>query len=70
MWTLTEESGGKDAAPFQYIATTTSRPPDDIHDAICLVLEAHPPGEMLFRKLLRNQELPETAELEGLEHPS
>lgn len=70
MWALTQESGGKDAAPFQYIVTTTSRPPDDIHDAICLKLEAHPPENMLFRRLLKNMEPPETPELDGLEHPS
>ncbi len=70
MWALTQEHGGKDAAPFQYIVTTTSRPPDDIHDAICLKLEAHPPENMLFRRLLKNQEQPETPELAGLEHPS
>lgn len=63
MWALTEESGGKEAAPFQYIVTTTSRPPDDIHEAICLRLEAHPPENMLFGRLLKNQELPTTPEL-------
>lgn len=70
MWALTAESGGKDAAPFQYIVTTTSRPPDAIHDAICLKLEAHPPENMLFRRLLKNQEPTETSELEGLEPQS
>lgn len=54
MWALTKEHGGKDAAPFQYIVTTTSRPPGDIHDAICLKLEAHPPENMLFRQALQN----------------
>lgn len=70
MWALTEEHGGKDAAPFQYIVTTTSRPPDDIHDALCLKLEAHPPENMLFRRLLSTQEPPETPELDGLEESS
>ncbi len=63
MWALTEETGGKESAPFQYIVTTTSRPPDDIHDAICLRLEAHPPERMLFLRRLKNQEPPTTPEL-------
>ncbi|MCC6697940.1 MAG: hypothetical protein IT365_20105 [Candidatus Hydrogenedentes bacterium] len=63
MWALTQESGGKDAAPIQYIVTTTSRPPDDIHDAICLKLEAHPPENMLFRRLLKNVETTTTSAL-------
>ncbi len=63
MWLLSEESGGKESAPFQYIVTTTSRPPDDIHDALCLKLEAHPPESMLFRRRLKNQEPPTTSEL-------
>lgn len=63
MWTLTEEHGGKDAAPFQYIVTTTSRPPDDIHEAICLKLEAHPPENMLFKKILLPPKVQETENL-------
>ena len=67
MWALTEEHGGKESAPFQYIVTTTSRPPDDIHEAICLKLEAHPPENMLFRRLLKNVETPTTPALFGAE---
>ena len=32
MWALTEESGGKDKAPFQYIVTTTEKPPDELQE--------------------------------------
>ncbi len=54
MWTLTNEFGGPEKAPFQYIVTTTSKPPDELKDAICLRLQAHPETEMLFRRLLPN----------------
>ncbi|MFA6244703.1 MAG: hypothetical protein WC655_27410 [Candidatus Hydrogenedentales bacterium] len=34
-----------------------------IQDANCLRLEAHPPENMLFGRLLKNQELPTTPTL-------
>jgi len=55
MWTLTNEYGGQDKAPFQYIITTTSKPPKDLDSAICLRLEAQPETKMLFKQLLANQ---------------
>lgn len=55
MWALTEESGGTAEAPFQYIVTTTTRPPEDLESAICLQLEAHPENKMLFGRLLANR---------------
>ena len=63
MWSLTEEHGGQDVAPFQYIVTTTSRPPDNLKPAICLQLEAHPASKMLFGCLLKNVETPSTPDL-------
>lgn len=68
MWTLTNEYGGKEKAPFQYIVTTTSRPPVDLETAICLRLEAHPESEMLFRRLLRNPPIEEQITMFGVEH--
>ncbi|MGE5471182.1 MAG: hypothetical protein ACM3X0_10340 [Bacteroidota bacterium] len=66
LWTvmaLSAENGGAEAAPFQYIVTTTSRPPEDLKPAICLQLEAHPHTNMLFGCALRNPELPQTSDL-------
>lgn len=63
MMTLSTEHGGAEAAPFQYIITTTSRPPDNLRQAICLQLEAHPQTNMLFGCALRNPELPATGDL-------
>jgi hypothetical protein len=63
MMALSTKNGGAEAAPFQYIITTTSRPPDDLEPAICLRLEAHPQTNMLFGCMLRNPEFPTTAEL-------
>ncbi|MCL4722938.1 MAG: hypothetical protein KJZ90_01570 [Rhodocyclaceae bacterium] len=60
---LSTENGGAEAAPFQYIVTTTSRPPEDLQSAICLQLEAHPQTSMLFRCVLRNPEVPHTSDL-------
>lgn len=54
MWTLANEYGGRDNAPFQYIITTTSKPPEDLKSAICLHLEAQPETKMLFGHLLTN----------------
>jgi hypothetical protein len=42
MWNLTNHFGCQDKAPFQYIVTTTSKPPKELEAAICLRLEAHP----------------------------
>lgn len=56
MWKLTTDHGGKDAAPFQYIVTTTSRPPAEVQEAICLKLQARPESNMLFGKRLKNPE--------------
>lgn len=63
MMTLSTEHGGPEAAPFQYIITTTSRPPENLQQAICLQLEAHPQTNMLFGCALRNPELPATGDL-------
>ena len=63
MWTLTNEFGGIKEAPFQYIVTTTSRPPETLTTAICLQLEAHPESKMLFGRLLRNPEKVSTGDL-------
>jgi len=63
MWTLTNDYGGTEEAPFQYIVTTTSRPPEKIKSSICLELKAHPETEMLFGCLLRNPEAPYTPDL-------
>lgn len=63
MWTLTNEYGGQDIAPFQYIITTTSKPPKDLDRAICLRLEAQPESKMLFKQRLANQPNSEQIEL-------
>lgn len=63
MMILSAEHGGAEAAPFQYIITTTSRPPENLHQAICLQLEAHPQTNMLFGCALRNPELSATGDL-------
>ena len=62
MMTLSTEHGGAEAAPFQYIITTTSRPPENLQQAICLQLEAHPQTNMLFGCALRNPEVPATGD--------
>ncbi|MCL6558092.1 MAG: hypothetical protein K6U74_04680 [Firmicutes bacterium] len=67
MWNLTNEYGGQDKAPFQYIVTTTSKPPKEIEAAICLRLEAHPETKMLFGRLLTNPSTNEQLELFGEE---
>jgi len=56
MMDLTEELGGREEAAFQYIVTTTSPPPSELQETICLQLKAHPQDEMLFRCVLRNPE--------------
>lgn len=63
MMTLSTKHGGAEAAPFQYIITTTSRPPENLRQTICLQLEAHPQTNMLFGCVLRNPELPAMADL-------
>jgi hypothetical protein len=63
MWDLTQEYGGPDSAPFQYIVTTTSRPPEATEQAIRLKLKAHPPESMLFGRLLTNPPMEETPDV-------
>lgn len=48
---------GGNGAPFQYIITTTSKPPKAImdSDAIRLKLQAHPENDLLFRQFLNSQ---------------
>jgi len=49
---LTTSLGGVDAAPFQYIVTTTTAPPPEIQgtDRVVLKLWAHEDGGLLLRK--------------------
>ena len=49
---ITEETGGETSAPFQYIVTTTTEPPEKIGHLVRLLLAAHPETEMLFRQKL------------------
>lgn len=63
MWDLTNHYGGQDKAPFQYIVTTTSKPPKELEAAICLRLEAHPETKMLFGRRLTNPPAKEQFEL-------
>ncbi len=67
MWNLTNHFGGQDKAPFQYIVTTTSKPPKELEAAICLRLEAHPETKMLFGRLLTNPPAKKQFELFGEE---
>lgn len=50
------ELGGENA-PFQYIVTTTTEPPEEIAKAkrVRLTLKSEPPTELLFRKQMRLQ---------------
>jgi predicted RNase H-like nuclease len=54
---ISEQLGGANAAPFQYIVTTTSRPPDRLQEAKIVKLElgAHPEEDMLFKCRLRQE---------------
>ena len=63
MMDLTGELGGTQAAPFQYIVTTTSTPPPEVHEAIGLHLRGHPQSEMLFKRVLRNPDSEESPDL-------
>lgn len=67
MWNLTNHYGGQDKAPFQYIVTTTSKPPKELEAPICLRLEAHPETKMLFGRLLTNPPTKEQFEIFGEE---
>lgn len=67
MWTLTDEFGGRQQAPFQYIVTTTSRPPAEIQPSVCLELKAHPEENMLFGCLLKNPKTPYIDDLFAIE---
>lgn len=49
---IAEESGGIDQAPFQYIVTTTTKPPASLDDLIRLTLAAYPESEMLLKQIL------------------
>jgi chromosome segregation ATPase len=40
-------------APFQYIVTTTSKPPDDLKSVVRVKLQGHPHSELLFRQVLK-----------------
>lgn len=55
MWTVTNECGGPEEAPFQYILTTTTRPPEEVAESICLQLKSWPEKEMLFGRRLNCQ---------------
>lgn len=52
---ITNETGGKNMAPFQYIITTTTEPPADLDDLIRLSLAAHPEKMMLFGQRLEDK---------------
>lgn len=49
---ITEETGGESSAPFQYIVTTTTEPPEELGHFVRLPLAAHPESELLFRQQL------------------
>lgn len=51
---ITDETGGKDNAPFQYIITTTTEPPKELAELTRLSLAAHPEEMMLFAQRLEN----------------
>jgi len=53
VYELSELLGGK-AAPFQYIITTTTKPPDDIADARRLTLSGAEAGTFLFKRNLED----------------
>lgn len=55
MWTVTSDCGGPVEAPFQYILTTTTKPPDDAAKSICLQMKAWPEKEMLLGRRLNCQ---------------
>ncbi|HZF60972.1 MAG TPA: hypothetical protein VEZ52_05045 [Desulfovibrio sp.] len=61
---ITTEKGGEDCAPFQYIITTTTPPPDALNPLVRLALAAYPEEEMLFRQRLK-REMPLGHMLEG-----
>ena len=60
MHQLAEQTGGE-AAPFQYIFSTTTRPPDELKPVIRVHLAGHPENKLLFkRRLGKADELPLT----------
>jgi hypothetical protein len=67
MWKLTNKCGGRDRAPFQYIVTTTTKPPEELKAAICLHLKAHPENDLLLRRRLVNPPTYKKLELFGEE---
>lgn len=53
---LTIQLGGPDKAPFQYIVTTTTPPPQELRPYICLELAAKDPKDYLFGECLHSEE--------------
>ena len=51
---ITNELGGEDDAPFQYIVTTTTEPPADAEYLVRLSLAAYPQEKMLWGQLLKD----------------
>ena len=47
-----ENSGGKDQAPFQYIITTTTAPPENLKQYVRKEFASVPPEMLLFKKRL------------------
>jgi len=44
--------GGNENAPFQYIVSTTTPPPEEMKPLIRLELASYPEGKLLFKKQL------------------
>jgi len=49
---VSESVGGKDGAPFQYIITTTTAPPENLQPYIRKEFASIPPEKLLFKKRL------------------
>jgi hypothetical protein len=52
MQEISDAVGGEDSAPFQYIVTTTTEPPEDLKSLIRLTLEQSHPEGLLFRRII------------------
>lgn len=52
---ITQENGGEESAPFQYIITTTTEPPKELCDYVRLSLAAYPAEEMLLKQQIEKQ---------------
>jgi hypothetical protein len=50
---ISDDAGGEERAPFQYIITTTTEPPKGLEKFVRLELSAFPETEILFRQQLR-----------------